>query len=171
MPRLARFWARHPAVEIAPRPSGALADLARGEADLAIRYGDGDWPGLTVEPFLPADFVVVASPALAATAPEFRRTPWAFEPYSDELRGWEIGHDLMDDATRIDLNPSNALTLAAVRAGLGLSAQTRVNVARDLAARTMVALHAVPDASRACFLVAPSGSVPAARRIFADWLR
>ena len=171
MPRLGRFWAAHPEVEIALRPSGVLADLARGEADIAIRYGDGDWPGLEVEPLMPADFVVVAAPALAATRPDLRTAPWYFEPYSEELRRWAIGHGLMDEATRIHLNPSNSLTLAAVRAGLGLSAQTRVNVDADLRAGRMAELGAFAEEGRGYFLVMPPGPGPAGRAAFVDWIR
>jgi LysR family glycine cleavage system transcriptional activator len=52
MPRFHRFKAQYPDIEIAILSSARLANLAAGEADLALRYGEGQWPGLRAEPFL-----------------------------------------------------------------------------------------------------------------------
>ena len=171
MPRLGRFWAAHPGVEVALRASGALADLARGEADLAVRYGMGDWPGLVVERLMPADFVVVAAPALAAEAPDLHAATWFFQPYSDELRAWATGHGLVAPTTRMVMLDTNSLTLAAVRAGHGLSAQTRANVDSDLAGGTLTALRAFAEPGRGYFLVTAPGPGAPGRGAFADWLR
>ncbi len=171
MPRLGRFWAAHPGIEIALRPSGVLADIARGEADIAIRYGMGDWPGLDVTPLMPADFVVVAAPAFAATKPAFHAATWFFQPYSDELRAWATGHGLVGPGTRMVLQDTNALTLAAIRAGHGLSAQTRANVDSHLATGALVELGAFAEPGRGYFLVTAPGPGSPGRDAFADWLR
>lgn len=171
MPRLGRFWAAHPGIEIALRASGALADLARGEADVAVRYGMGDWPGLEVEPLMPADFVVVAAPALARAAPDFCAATWFFQPYSDELRAWATGHGLVGPGTRMVMQDTNSLTLAAVLAGHGLSAQTRVNVDKHLASGALVELRAFAEPGRGYFLVTAPGPGAPGRDAFAGWLR
>lgn len=65
MPRFPRFTARHPEVDIALVSSGRLADLSAGEADLALRYGDGDWEGLCAEPILRVEVTPLCAPPLA----------------------------------------------------------------------------------------------------------
>src|SRR5512134_2381718 len=46
MPRLERFIAQHPQVDIRIDTNSRLVDFAREDVDLAVRYGAGDWPGL-----------------------------------------------------------------------------------------------------------------------------
>ncbi len=46
IPRLGGFHRAHPEVELDLDPSARVVDLAAGGVDLAIRYGNGGWPGL-----------------------------------------------------------------------------------------------------------------------------
>lgn len=66
LPRLPRFVARHPGVELSLDSSTEMVDFADGRYDAALRYGLGDWPGLVVEPLLEEWLTPVASPALLA---------------------------------------------------------------------------------------------------------
>lgn len=69
-PRLIEFDERHPGISIALKTTDELTDVARGEADLAIRYGCGDYPDLLVEKLLDDDLFPVCSPAyLSANGP------------------------------------------------------------------------------------------------------
>src|SRR5258708_32363220 len=52
MPRLIRFMEAHPKIEGNVNASVALADFARDEIDVAIRFGVGPWPPLVCEKFL-----------------------------------------------------------------------------------------------------------------------
>ncbi|HXP76243.1 MAG TPA: transcriptional regulator GcvA [Stellaceae bacterium] len=47
--RLPRFQARHPEIEVRLNTTGRMVDFAREDVDVAVRYGDGNWPGLHVE--------------------------------------------------------------------------------------------------------------------------
>jgi DNA-binding transcriptional LysR family regulator len=47
--RLPRFQARHPDIEVRLNTVGRLVDFAREDVDVALRYGDGNWRGLSVE--------------------------------------------------------------------------------------------------------------------------
>src|SRR5260370_34806260 len=47
--RLPRFQARHPDIEVRLNTTGRLVDFAREDVDVAVRYRDGNWPGLNVE--------------------------------------------------------------------------------------------------------------------------
>ena len=46
VPRLARFQASHPDIEVRLSTSMRVVDFAREDFDLAIRFGKGHWPGL-----------------------------------------------------------------------------------------------------------------------------
>jgi LysR family glycine cleavage system transcriptional activator len=49
MPRMAQFWATHPGVTVSVSVDNRVIDLRRSEHHLGIRFGAGDWPGLTAE--------------------------------------------------------------------------------------------------------------------------
>ncbi|RWN01311.1 MAG: LysR family transcriptional regulator [Mesorhizobium sp.] len=68
-PRLGRFTAQHPQVEVQIETSVQLADLANGPADVAIRHGSGRYPGLDVVSLFSPRLVVVGSPSLLVHGP------------------------------------------------------------------------------------------------------
>jgi DNA-binding transcriptional LysR family regulator len=74
--RLPRFQARHPDIEVRLNTTGRLVDFAREDVDVAVRYGDGNWPGLNVEKMF-----------------EDELTPLCGRAHKDRLRGPE---DLRD---------------------------------------------------------------------------
>ncbi len=170
MPRLGAFWAAHPGIEIALKPANRLSDVAGGEADLAIRYGSGNWPGLQAEKLSPATFVVVASPTFAKVN-ALPACCWYFVERGFEHREWAISHGLVTSQTRIEHLDSNALVLAAVRAGHGLTAQTRANVDADLTSGALVALGEFEDEGAGYFLVTRPGEPSPALTAFTGWLK
>ncbi len=46
--RLPRFQAAHPDIEVRLATTARMVDFVREDVDVAIRYGDGRWPGLVV---------------------------------------------------------------------------------------------------------------------------
>jgi LysR family glycine cleavage system transcriptional activator len=65
VPRLGRFVALHPQIEINLQSSQHLVDFERQlQFDAALRVGDGRWPGLIAEPLIDEWLVPMASPAL-----------------------------------------------------------------------------------------------------------
>ena len=69
VPRIGRFEAIHPEVEVWVNAGLELVDFTSGEVDLAIRYGSGRYPGLEVTRLLGETVSPVASPALLETHP------------------------------------------------------------------------------------------------------
>jgi LysR family glycine cleavage system transcriptional activator len=67
MPRLSRFSAMNPDIDVRLNASVATIDLAAGEADFDIRYGNV-FPdsGVVVQPFPEETIVVVCSPSLTS---------------------------------------------------------------------------------------------------------
>lgn len=81
MPRLPRFVAQHPDFEFNLDSSIARVDFADGRFDGALRYGPGNWEGVSAELLFEEWLTPVASPALLAGR------PW---PRLDELGEWPL---------------------------------------------------------------------------------
>lgn len=69
VPRLYRFQARHPEIDVRVAASNQLASFVNDDVDLAIRYGAGHYPGLNVDRLLSEAVLPVCSPTLAADKP------------------------------------------------------------------------------------------------------
>jgi LysR family glycine cleavage system transcriptional activator len=65
VPRLKDFYARYPDVEIHLLATRRIVDFAMEEVDMAIRFGNDIYPGLSVERLMPESIVPVATPKLA----------------------------------------------------------------------------------------------------------
>jgi LysR family glycine cleavage system transcriptional activator len=63
-PRLYRFSARHPDIDVMLATFDRVVDLEREPVDIAIRYGTADFPGLHVEELMREWIGVVCSPDL-----------------------------------------------------------------------------------------------------------
>ena len=64
--RLSRFAERHPDVDLRVSATAPYADIARDDVDIAIRHGDGNWPGLDVQRLYSERLFPVCSPRLVA---------------------------------------------------------------------------------------------------------
>lgn len=68
VPRLSEFLTRHPQLEINLQSSSDLVDFERdAEIDAALRFGPGQWPGVTAVHLFDDWLTAVASPALIAS--------------------------------------------------------------------------------------------------------
>ncbi|TIU99800.1 MAG: LysR family transcriptional regulator [Mesorhizobium sp.] len=65
LPRLSRHFARHPDVLLRIDASVRIADLDRSDIDIAIRLGDGKWPGGRAELLLAQEVFPVCAPVIA----------------------------------------------------------------------------------------------------------
>ena len=72
--RLGRFSEAHPEIDL--RVSAAMhhVDFAREDVDVAVRHGDGNWPGLDAVRLSPEELFPVCSPKLMS-GPRAIRTP------------------------------------------------------------------------------------------------
>jgi LysR family glycine cleavage system transcriptional activator len=88
VPRLRRFRALHPEIDVRVSATEHLVDFAREHVDLAIRFGNGDYRDLYVEQILHEDIFPVCSPELLDGDHPLR------EP--NDLRHHTLLHDQMD---------------------------------------------------------------------------
>lgn len=63
--RLPTFEALHPGISIRLFTNNNRVDIAREGLDLAIRYGDGRWPGLIARPLMQTPLTPLCAPAMA----------------------------------------------------------------------------------------------------------
>ncbi|TJV53707.1 MAG: LysR family transcriptional regulator [Mesorhizobium sp.] len=66
LPRLSRHFARHPNVLLRIDASARIADLDHSDIDIAIRLGNGKWPGGRAELLLAQEVFPVCAPSIAA---------------------------------------------------------------------------------------------------------
>ena len=64
IPRLGDFEQRHPGIPVRVAATSALADLGTGQAQAAVRFGRGGWPGLVAHHLFDERLVVVGAPGL-----------------------------------------------------------------------------------------------------------
>lgn len=67
--RLGRFAEIHPAIDLRISATLEHVDFAREDVDLAVRHGDGNWPGLHAERLSPEEIFPVCSPKLLERKP------------------------------------------------------------------------------------------------------
>jgi LysR family transcriptional regulator, glycine cleavage system transcriptional activator len=72
VPRLGRFRRLQPEVDVRLSVTDQLADFARDEADVAIRFGTGVYPGLRADRLLEEELFPVCSPRLLEGARPLR---------------------------------------------------------------------------------------------------
>lgn len=73
MPRLPKFLGEQPQIDIRLDITDRTVDLAAGEADIAIRYGQGNWPGVSAQSMIGNEKVFpVCSPSMIEQHPGLR---------------------------------------------------------------------------------------------------
>ncbi|SDQ92694.1 LysR family transcriptional regulator [Thermostaphylospora chromogena] len=122
-----------------------LAALAEGRLDLVISTIRPRVRGVTAEPVFDEEFVLVASPELAAGLPDPTRQDVPVIAYAEDLpiirRYWRTVLGRRPTMTAQVVIPDLRGVLAAVRAGMGVSVLPAYLCREDLAAGRLVALR------------------------------
>ncbi len=176
MPRLGAFWADHPDIELALLPGRKLVDLRRDGVDLAIRYGNGVWPGYQCELLISANFMVVASKDYIGDRQigglnDLVDDKWLIETDRRELLLWasEHGFDLESlDTTEF---PTATLVHIAARAGYGVAIMVDAVVERDLEDGALVNLFSAESGTLGYYLVTRKEAVSKKLAVFIKWLK
>lgn len=176
MPRLRSFWSAHPDVPLTLHPDKRIIDLQRDGMDLAIRFGDGHWPGHEVTLLTPAAYAVVAAPSLlqgrtALTRDDMRRLPWVIEDDWPEQVLWLRRFGIDPDTVQGPRLPTEELALEAARQGYGLHLELPALIEEDLARGRLITVHQGESEGLGYFLVTRPGPVKPALRLFTRWLR
>ena len=180
VPRLGRFTARHPDLEVRIEATMALVDLKHRRVDLALRHGLGDYPGLASVKILTPVLVPVASPALLSAGPPLRTPadclayPLLHEPGRADWRMWLEAHGVPSDprAARGPSLEGDILLIRAAEAGQGLAVAPDVYAREEIARGSLaVALDCAWPENFAYYAVArPEVMCRPEVRAFVDWL-
>ena len=73
IPRLSRFKARHPQIDVRIDTSDRLVDFSREDIDVGIRFGDGQYPELETIFLFSFDLIAVCSPELLHQGQELKK--------------------------------------------------------------------------------------------------
>lgn len=183
VPRWARFYDRHPDIDLQLTTSLQPVDFERDGFDAAMLVGEGaaTWPGRTVVRLFDVDLFPVCSPALCEGANALRRpTDLARQtllhgaPRPQDWRRW------LDTAGVVGIDPTEGITfdslnlsLQAAIEGLGVAIAVGALVRDDLSAGRLVQpFGPVRRSGRPFHLVYPPQRARDRRlRAFIDWLR
>jgi LysR family glycine cleavage system transcriptional activator len=185
VPRLASFIESYGDIDIEIRGETRTVDFARDDADLAIRYGQGRYPGLETRLLLEEEVFPVCAPSLLNGPKPLRRLEdlrhhtllhhgqITREEATLTWRQWlgEAGRSKVDAERGPRFNDSVMLAEAAVR-GIGIALGRSALVAEDLAAGRLVRPFSVSrPADFAFWIVMPEGRSRNPRiRAFIGWL-
>ena len=166
LPRVRRFQAEHPEIDLQLHASDDPVDISAAQIDLAIRYGHGPFPGLRSEAMLADKFAPVANPSLSLRAPEdlaqvplihfdWRRADPANPTWDSWFRAASL--PMVDPASHLRFSEESHAIQAAV-AGQGAALLSLVLVGEEIKAGQLVqpfgpvvdsfTYHLVEDASR-----------------------
>jgi LysR family glycine cleavage system transcriptional activator len=91
--RLASFAAAHPGIDLRVSATMHNVDFAREDVDVAVRHGDGNWPGLDATRLCAEQIFAVCSPKLLAGRDPLKRPAdvlkWPLLRLEDQSKAWE----------------------------------------------------------------------------------
>ena len=91
--RLARFAAAHPGIDLRVSATMHNVDFAREDVDVAVRHGDGNWPGLDATRLCAEQIFAICSPKLLAGRDRLKRPAdvlkWPLLRLEDQSKAWE----------------------------------------------------------------------------------
>jgi LysR family glycine cleavage system transcriptional activator len=151
MPRLERFRARHPDIDIRLDADNRVVDLVHDDVDVGLRYGLGDYPGMRVDTLLSEEVFPVCSPRLLEGPHPLRTLDdlrwhtlvhvdgYVQDDYWPDWTMWLHSAGIGDIEVRRGLRFSHtSLALQAAVAGQGVVLGSRVLAGNYLAAGRLV---------------------------------
>jgi len=145
VPRLVKFQKMHPDIDIRITTCDGMVDFSRENVDMAIRYGQGDWPGVFVEPLMVEEMFPVCAPSLLQSGPPLN-TPADLKHHMllhDDMRvDWRMwlmaaGEPDIDTTRGLSYQHSN-LVVQAAEQGDGVALARSVLVSNSLATGKLV---------------------------------
>jgi LysR family transcriptional regulator, glycine cleavage system transcriptional activator len=183
--RLDRFRQSHPDIDLLLEATMALADFSRGDADMAVRYGAGEFPGLDCTRLFADDIFPVCSPRLLKGQHPLNE-PQALRHHTLLHMGWSPEHGSWPDwamwlrsagVTGIDAErgprfTQHSMVLQAAVEGQGVALGSTSHAADDLAAGRLVSpFDFCMPTHYAYYVVAPrERAKDPAIAAFRDWL-
>ena len=170
-PKITEFWSTAPEIEVSFSPSDEAIDIVAEGFDLAIRAGDGNWPGLKSRLLIESPTRAFAATSLVDNpSTNWGKVPWLFP--SDSL--WErkaLEESGIDTNTIQTLELGNpSLEIRAGEEGMGLVLESEIDVRAQVEAGTLkIAPIPITNMSR-YFIVTPPWKPRLPVAAFIEWL-
>lgn len=183
LPRIGQFIAQHPEIEVQVEASMRMADMEAGLIDVAMRYGDGKFPGVAAEKVMDLAAVPVGAPALVKrlrlrTPADLARAPQVrVSPFGASWTEWAEGAGLDPEAFERKGQKSIQLdgmgqALRAAAHGLGIALGFEPLVDSEIASGALVKLGpAVPTRGQIWFVCRPQDRGLPAIRALRRWMQ
>ncbi|MBT8434883.1 MAG: transcriptional regulator GcvA [Gammaproteobacteria bacterium] len=178
-PRLKYFWLQYPEIDLSLYHANAAVDFRREEIDIAVTYGNGDWPDVVADKLLGLDFFPVCSPAFMHNDKPLTRIDnlryytllhdASYQCWQEWLELAQLGDIKAEKGTIID--DTNVLIQAAIE-GQGIALGSTTFVEDHLASGKLVKPFDITLVNEFCYyVVCPESHLrnPAVRA-FKEWL-
>jgi LysR family glycine cleavage system transcriptional activator len=145
VPRLQQFQDLHPEIDVRIDASTRLVDLRSEDVDLAVRHGNGRYPGLVSEKLLDDDLIPVARPRLLGGRNRVRKPADLMRhrllhiETRNDWRLWFAAQGIEIDWRRGPLLVDTAIGVQAAVAGKGIILVRRSLAADELTSGRLVA--------------------------------
>ncbi|HEY4370364.1 MAG TPA: LysR family transcriptional regulator [Burkholderiales bacterium] len=174
LPRLARFRAAHPYIDLRLLTNNNLVDLAGEGLDYAIRFGDGAWPGVECEALLRAPLGLLCAPALARRIRkpgDLARETLLRSYRAEEWPRWFAAAGVAEVAARGPVFDSSRLMVEAAVQGAGVALAPVAMFRREVGLEWLRQPLPFEVDTGAYYLVRVRGKqAGAAMQAFRDWL-
>ncbi|RUT32488.1 LysR family transcriptional regulator [Arsenicitalea aurantiaca] len=147
VPRIGRFLAPHPEIDLRIHASPTPVDFFRTDTDVEIRSGNSDWAGLVVTPLMADTLTPLCPPALRdALGPDLRpedllRAPLIFSERAPlEWEQWFRARGVRSQPQRGLRFDRGYLALQAAASGLGIALESLVFAGQYLESGALVRL-------------------------------
>ncbi|OCX63428.1 hypothetical protein BFP70_12315 [Thioclava sp. SK-1] len=175
MPRLPGFWRDHPDVPLSIEVTNTVVDLRHSTADLAIRFGQGNWPGVDSKQVFPVVLTICAAPTMLQAHPEmvsgdFSQVEWVLEDNFAEGENWLKDNGMIGADSMVRRVPTQGSARALVKAGAAASILFDGMIEEELSSGSVVALGKSRIGRFGYYTVTRKGTVSKQREIFVKWL-
>jgi LysR family transcriptional regulator, glycine cleavage system transcriptional activator len=179
LPRMSRFRAEHPEIEVRLTTSNAAVDALPETFDIVIRGGPDTFHGYASRFVLPERRLPVCSPSLVAHLPLNELADLSQHTLLHVSSMPRLWRDWLTEAGQPALEPSGTLTfdhfyltIQAALDGLGVAMGPTALIADDVAAgRLLLPFPAISLPARSYFAYLPVGSSENPHSaVFCDWL-
>jgi LysR family transcriptional regulator, glycine cleavage system transcriptional activator len=177
--RLGRFSEAHPEIDLRISATMHHVDFAREDVDVAVRHGDGRWPGLDALRLAPEELFPVCSPKLLAGARAIRAPADILKHPLLHLDDWTSSSRWLEAAGITDadamhgpvLNRASILIDAAID-GQGVALARTTLAASDLISGRLVQPFTTALRVSKCYWIVCTKATASLPKIaaFRDWL-
>lgn len=179
LPRISSFYEAHPDIKIEISATTGLLDFARGDKDMAVYFGRGDWPGIEVHLLRDYQHRPVCSPRLLGD--KLIQKPEELLNYTllhvlkrqEEWINWlnAFGVDYKESKQGMYFSSGSLTTVAAIN-GLGFALADVGFITEELASGKLIApLDEYVQIDKAFYLVyQKSRALTYSMKAFQSWL-